>query len=130
MSPSRLYERDNSWFAVEWDLRDTYLHVALGRLFRFRDVMPRVVVRGPYVYEATGKREDPEAFLATHLPRVAQDLPDAVAHFHERLPNLAVLERERWEQSERGEAGYERYLASLGAELTLAEWLGSSRGAA
>jgi hypothetical protein len=129
-APSKLYERNNCWFALEWDWQDNYIRAALGRLYRFQDVMPSVIVRGPYVYEAMANREDPEAFLAAHLPQVAQDLPDAVEHFDERLPTTSATERERWERSEGGEAAYQQYLAGLGGELTLLEWPGSSRGAA
>ena len=129
MTPSKLYERDNYWFALEWDARDIYLNAALGRLVRFRDVMPRVIVRGPYIYEATGTRGDAEGFLTEHLARVAHDLPDSVAHYQESLPTMAAREREHWERSAAGEAGYERFLDALGAELTLAEWLANSRGA-
>jgi hypothetical protein len=130
MSPSKLYECNNTWFGLEWDWQDNYVDAALGRLCRFRDVMPKVIVRGPYFYDAMGYGEDPDAFLALHLAQVARDLPDAVKHFEERLPMTAALERERWHRAEDGEAAYARYLAALGPELTLAEWLGSSRGAA
>ena len=120
--PSKLYERDNVWFGADWDWRDCYLAVTVGRLFRIRDFLPRAIVRGPYHHEATAQREDIDRFLATHLGRVARELPDAVAHAVERWPATPALEKERWERSTGGAAAYAKYLSYLGGELTLANW--------
>src|SRR5437868_4228563 len=73
--PSKLYFRDNNWFAAESDWRDGYLAFTLGRLFRFRDVLPRAIVRGPYRYEVSGQYQDA---VTRHLRKVATELPDAL----------------------------------------------------
>ncbi len=48
ISPEYLFERDGIWFACSWDWRDRYLEINLGRLFFFKDVLPRVIVYGPF----------------------------------------------------------------------------------
>ena len=113
--PSKLYLRNKTWFAAESDWRDGYLAFTLGRLFRFRDVLPRAIVRGPYRYEVSGQYQDA---VALHLRKVAAELPDALQHVEENWSRTPELERERWRRSETGELDYERYVAALGAELT------------
>jgi hypothetical protein len=122
MIPAKLYERENVWCSADWDWRDGYLAVAVGRLFRIRDFLPRAIVRGPYFHEATIKGQAPDGFLATHLTRVARELPDAVTQLDAQWPETPSLERERWNRSEKGAAGYARFLAALGDEITLANW--------
>jgi|SRR6185503_715682 len=115
MIPSKLYLRDRIWFAAESDWRDGYLAFTIGRLFRIRDFLPRAIVRGPYHYEVSGQYQDS---VDHHLRKVAAELPDTIEHLEENWPRTPELERERWRRSEKGEAGYERYLGALGAELT------------
>jgi len=126
IAPNKLYERNNQWFGAEWDWQDNYLQVALGRLYRFQDVLPRVVVRGPYAYSAMGERETPDAFLAVHLTRVARELQEAVEHLEERLPASLTEERARWEGSSGdGKSRYAEFLSRVGGELTRIQWTGS-----
>jgi hypothetical protein len=115
MIPSKLYLRDRTWFGADSDWRDGYIAVTIGRLFRIRDFLPRAIVRGPYHYEVSGQYLDS---VAHHLRRVAAELPEAIDHIDELFPLTSALERERWCQSEEGEAAYRRYLAALGPELT------------
>jgi hypothetical protein len=44
--PTFLYEHDDIWFGTSWDWRDSYLEIDLGRLFFFKDVLPRVIIIG------------------------------------------------------------------------------------
>lgn len=113
--PTRLYLRDKTWIGADSDWRDGDIAVTVGRLFRIRDFLPRAIVRGPYHYEVSGQYMDS---VAPHLRKVAAELPEAIEHIDERWPLTSALERERWCRSEEGEAGYARYLAALGPELT------------
>ena len=51
--PEVLYGNGRLWFGTSWDYRDQYLEVALGHLYWFADVMPRVIVLGDYSYYVT-----------------------------------------------------------------------------
>jgi len=48
IQPTFLYKHHarNIWFGCSWDWRDFYFEADLGRLYKFRDVLPRVVVCG------------------------------------------------------------------------------------
>jgi hypothetical protein len=117
MQPSKLYQQEGTWLGVELDERDGYVAITLGRLFRLRDVMPRAIVRGPFHYEVTGQYE--QSALARLLQRVGTELPDAAKNLEKRWPSTPALEHQRWVRSTKGEAGYARYLAALGPQLTV-----------
>jgi hypothetical protein len=59
-------------------------------------------------------------FLSKHLRVVAAQLADAVAHAPARWPETTEVEKQRWLRAGNTE-GYERYVAALGAELSLAD---------
>ena len=126
IAPARLYERTNTWFATSWDWRDLYLDVALGRLFRFRDVLPRAIVRGPYRRSVTCPRDDVDRFLAAELEHVVQELPQQLEHLEERLPQALIADR----TAPLGATKQDRqvvaeYAARLGRQLSLEDWKGS-----
>lgn len=51
MQPHFIYKFPNNvWFDCSYDWRDRYFQADLGRLFLFRDVMPRAVVLEDYDY--------------------------------------------------------------------------------
>lgn len=77
-----LFRRDDLWFATSWDWREQYLELALGHLYWFRDVMPRVVVVGDYFnYSPTLKSLDASApgGLESIVNAVALTLSEAIA---------------------------------------------------
>jgi hypothetical protein len=91
MRPEYLFHRDRSWFALSWDWKDQYLEVCLGRLFWFRDVMPRVVVIGDYshwdgaiTWSAIRSGSDFEAVYG----RIGSSLPNAVSRVEAEFPGL------------------------------------------
>ena len=51
--PEVLFNRGRLWFGASWDYRDQYLDVALGHLYWFRDVIPRVIILGDYATYCT-----------------------------------------------------------------------------
>ncbi len=48
ISPEYLFEKDGIWFGCSWDWRERYLEIDLGHLFFFEDVLPSVIVYGPF----------------------------------------------------------------------------------
>lgn len=44
--PKFLFEHNDIWFGASWDWKDNYLEIDLGRLFFFKDVLPRVIIIG------------------------------------------------------------------------------------
>jgi hypothetical protein len=84
MHPEHLFQSDRIWFSVSWDWRDQYLDVCLGRLFWFRDVMPRVVIIGDYshwnrtvTWNSIRKHSD----CSQVFHEIGNSLPDALARF-------------------------------------------------
>ena len=126
IAPMKLFESNNRWFGASWDWRDRYLEVALGRLFRYGDVLPRVIVRGPYRRDTSGGNQDAEEFLTKEFTVVSEEIPGILDRFEEQLPaalRADVAPREDATADER------RWLAEhirrIGDPLTLEEWKGA-----
>ena len=84
MRPECLYQKDRLWFSVSWDWRDGYFDANLGRLFWFKDVMPRVVVIGDYSsYDREIKWDSirSEADIPKAISRIADTLPSAMIKY-------------------------------------------------
>jgi hypothetical protein len=126
IAPARLFECQDRWFGASWDWRDLYLEIALGRLFRFRDVLPRVIVRGPYCHNVDCKDQDVERFLTVQLTSVGQALPSALEQFDAQLS--AALQADRIppkDATKQGRRVFAEYAIRIGDPLTLEEWKGS-----
>src|SRR5215470_18031625 len=91
ITPGVLFESRNRWFGASYDWRDLYLDACLGRLFLFRDVMPRVIVRGPLSVAETNTGEPEADFLRKVLGRIAVRLPEVLEHFDELYPRSIGL---------------------------------------
>src|SRR5688572_5177379 len=102
MRPEYLFRKDRTWFSLSWDWRDQYLDVCLGRLFWFRDVMPRVVVIGDFSYwepsvtwDSIRSHGDFEVVFA----RIEASLAGSVARVEEEYARLLdVFRRSRGER--------------------------------
>jgi hypothetical protein len=102
MRPEFLFRKSRIWFSLSWDWRDQYLDVCLGRLFWFRDVMPRVVVIGDFSYwepSVTWDAIRAESDLEVVFTRVKVSLPGAVARVEGEYARL--LSEFRRSRSER-----------------------------
>ena len=122
ITPEKLFECNNRWFASSWDYRDLYLDAHLGRLFTFRDVLPRVIVLGPLRFSVTCANRPP-GFIEGQLREIAERLPTVLATFEETLPSAM---REARTAPIGADETTKRYVAEfashLGDELTLADW--------
>jgi hypothetical protein len=84
MRPEYLYQKNRLWFSTSWDWRDGYFDANLGRLFWFKDVMPRVVVIGDYSsYDREIKKDSirSEGDIQKTLSRIAETLSSAMAKY-------------------------------------------------
>jgi hypothetical protein len=126
IAPMKLFELNDRWFGASWDWRDRYLEVALGRLFRYGDVLPRVIVRGPYRRDTLCGNQDAEEFLTKQFADVSHELPGILERFDEQLPvalRADVIPREGATADERRWLG--EHVRRIGHPLTLEEWKGS-----
>lgn len=55
--PKFLYEHNDIWFGTSWDWRDHYLEIDLGKLFFFKDVLPRAIIIGTINIDDISSRE-------------------------------------------------------------------------
>lgn len=91
MHPEFLFRRDRICFSLSWDWRDRYLDVCLGRLFWFRDVMPRIVVIGDFSYwdsEVTWNAIGSKSDFDTVFARIRDSIPAAVDCVEVEYPNV------------------------------------------
>jgi hypothetical protein len=122
ITPDVLLESGNRWFAASWDWRDRYLDASLGRLFLFRDVLPRVIVRGPLSIAETNTVETDANFVRRILERTAARLPAILNRFDE-LYTESTTESESTASPDKAVRKFARqFLRLLGPELTLEKW--------
>ena len=122
ITPAVLLESRNRWFGASWDFRDRYLDACLGRLFLFRDVMPRVIVRGPLSVAETNDGEDDDAFVRKALERIAHRLPEVLERFDELYPPSIAMSESTASPTKAVRKAAREYLRFLGREVTLEEW--------
>jgi hypothetical protein len=123
ITPGVLFESRNRWFGASWDWREKYLDASLGRLFLFRDVLPRVIVRGPLsVAETNSGDDDDGAFVRRVLGRIASRLPDVLEHFDELYPASIGLAESTGSPNKALRKAAREFTRFLGAEVTLEEW--------
>lgn len=126
IAPTKLFESENRWFGASWDPRELYLDVALGQLFRFRDVLPRAIVRGHYRHSASCTTENTEGFLANHLMQIAQEIPAALERFEARVVEALETDRTPSEHATRRERRvFREYRVRVGDPIDLKSWSGS-----
>jgi hypothetical protein len=122
IAPEVLLESGNRWFGASWDWRDRYLDATLGRLFLYRDVLPRVIVRGPLSVAETSDEEGDAAFVRRVLGRMAKRLPEVLERFDELYPQ-SISEAESTASPKKVVRKAAReYVRFLGPEITLAKW--------
>jgi hypothetical protein len=88
--PEELWRRDRLWLGASFDWRDQYFEIALGHLYWFRDVMPRVIVLGEYSSYASF---DPyERFksdgLGKTLRAVSESFANSLKVYDTRYPEI------------------------------------------
>ncbi|MEE9342119.1 MAG: hypothetical protein V3V12_00635 [Gammaproteobacteria bacterium] len=91
MKEEVLYRKNRLWFGTSWDWRDRYLDVNLGRLYWFKDVMPRFIVVGnysSYSNKVQGVPEKDENYLVKVANAIASTLPTAVTVYEERYEQI------------------------------------------
>jgi len=89
--PTFLYEHNDIWFGTSWDPRDTYLEVDLGRLFFFKDVLPRVIIIGTIsiaeMLSVNSKPlEDYEKYFQDRFNEVSISLEENIRKFDIQYP--------------------------------------------
>jgi len=125
MAPEKLFECRNRWFRASWDWRDRYLETTLGRLFRYRDVLPSVIVVGPYSRSVDCKDEDVERFLTSQLAHVGLELPAALEQFDAELSaSLQAARTPPRDATTKARRAFAEYVVRIGEPLTLDEWKG------
>ena len=121
LAPTVLLESGNRWFSAEWDWRDQYLQVDLGRLYLFDDVMPRVIVHGASL---VAEELDPSD-VGAKLTWAAEQAVVGLEHFAKLLaasrarvtatPTAGTV-------SQRQRKATREFLRHLGTEISLAQW--------
>jgi hypothetical protein len=122
ITPEVLLESNNRWFGASWDWRDRYLDAGLGRLFLFRDVLPRVIVRGPLSDAETNAREGDGDFLRRVLGRIAHRLPDVLDRFDELYPQSIAMSESTASPDKAVRKPAREFAKLLGTEITLEQW--------
>ena len=122
IAPEVLCESNNRWFGASWDSRDGYLDATLGRLFLFRDVLPRVIVRGPLSVAETKVEEQSDEFCRRLLRQVASRLPEHLERFDELYPASIAMSDSTGSSNRKGRKVAREFLKFLGPEVTLEQW--------
>ncbi len=122
ITPEVLLESNNRWFGASWDWRDRCLEADLGRLFLFRDVLPRVIVRGPLSVAETNAQKGDGDFLRTVLGRVAQRLPELLERFDELYPPSIARSESTASPDKAVRKAAREFSKFLGPEITLEQW--------
>jgi hypothetical protein len=122
IAPGVLLESNNRWFGASWDPRDRFLGASLGRLFVFRDVLPRVIVRGPLSVGEVNDGETDDEFLRRALARIADRLPEVLEHFDKLYPESIAASASAAAHDSAVRKPSREFLRCLGPEITLDEW--------
>ncbi len=122
ITPEVLLQSNNRWFGASWDWRDRYLDASLGRLFLFRDVLPRVIVRGPLSVAETNTREGDGDFLRRVLGRIAHQLPELLDRFDELYPRSIAMSESTASPDKAVRKAAREFSKFLGSEMTLEQW--------
>ena len=121
--PAFLYEHNDIWFGTSWDWRDTYLEIDLGRLFFFKDVLPRVIIIGTIDIADTQSRnaktiKDYEKYFQDVFIQVSASLEDKIRMFDTQFPEALEHKTKINEKSSKKEGQYRRiFLEHLGKQM-------------
>ena len=125
--PTFLYEHDNIWFGTSWDWRDNYLEIDLGRLFFFKDVLPRVIIIGTInideMLSSESKQfEGYEKYFQGIFTKVVEDLDERVKLFDVQYPKAFEQKTKIDENSSKKEKQYRKiFVEHLGKQLKRAD---------
>jgi hypothetical protein len=125
--PTFLYEHNDMWFGTSWDWRDNYLEVDLGRLFFFKDVLPRVIIIGTINIDEmlsgeSQKFENYEKYFQGIFVEVGESLDKKVKLFDIQYPEALERKTKIDENMNKKEKQYRRIFAEhLGKQLKRAD---------
>jgi hypothetical protein len=125
--PRFLYEYNDIWFGTSWDWRDNYLEIDLGRLFFFKDVLPRVIIIGPINIEESGignskNFEGYEKYFRKMLTEVGESLEERVRAFAAEYPEAYKRRTKIDAEASKEEKQYRRqFVKHLGKQMKRAD---------
>ncbi len=125
--PTFLYEHNDIWFGTSWDWRDNYLEVDLGRLFFFKDVLPRAIIVGTInideMLSSESKQfEGYEKYFQGIFTKIVEDLDEKVRLFDVQYPKAFEQKTKIDENFSKKEKQYRRiFVEHLGKQLKRAD---------
>lgn len=125
--PSFLYEHNDMWFGTSWDWRDNYLEIDLGRLFFFKDVLPRAIIIGTInidkMLSSESKQfESYEKYFQGIFAKVGASLDEKVRLFDVQYPEALDNKTKIDESSSKKERQYRKvFVEHLGKQLKRAD---------
>ena len=77
IQPTFLYKHNsnNIWFGCSWDWRDFYFEAELGGLYRFKDVLPRVIICG-FAFEKQCKTKYTSEYITEQIINAKNRITD------------------------------------------------------
>ena len=77
IQPSFLFKHNDSniWFGCSWDWREFYFEAELGGLYRFKDVLPRVIICG-FVFEKKCKTKYNSEYITEQIINAKNRITD------------------------------------------------------
>jgi len=121
--PTFLYEHNDIWFGTSWDWRDNYIEIDLGRLFFFKDVLPRVIIIGTINIDEMLSNESKqfegyEKYFQSIFGKVAVSLDEKIRLFDVQYPEAFEQKTRIDENSSEKEKQYRRiFVEHLGKQL-------------
>lgn len=81
IQPSSLFKHDtnNIWFGCSWDWRDFYFEAELGSLYRFKDVLPRVIICG-FCFEKKCKTKYTSEYITEQIINAKNRIADLASN--------------------------------------------------
>ena len=125
--PTFLYEHDDIWFGTSWDWRDNYIEIDLGRLFFFKDVLPRAIIIGTInadeMLSGKSKLSDGyEKYFQGIFTEVNAGLDEKVRLFDVQYPKAFEQRTRIDENSSKKERQYRKiFVKHLGKQLKRAD---------
>ena|SRR5215207_3206428 len=125
--PIFLYENNDIWFGTSWDWRDNYLEIDLGRLFLFKDVLPRIIILGTINIEESriGSSKDFEGYdkyFRNMLTEVGESLDERVPRFEAEYPEAYKRRTKIDANASQEEKQFrEQFLRHLGKQMKRAD---------
>lgn len=126
-APKFLYEHNDIWLGASWDWRDHYLEIDMGRLFLFKDVLPRVIVIGTIAINDIQARElkaidEYEIYFQEMFTRVNADLEERIRLFESEFAEAFARKTTAGPGASKKERKYQRiFLEHLGKPIKRAD---------